>query len=340
MDTENKINQFTIILPVRNGGEYVKECIKSIQDQTVKRFDFIVLDNNSTDGTVDWIETLRDDRITIIRSDKDLTIEENWARTTSVAKTEFVTLIGHDDILMPDYLETMQELISKHPDASLYQTHFDYIDASGKLLNKCKPMDEIQHPHEFLSHFLCSMINTMGTGFMMRTVDYDRIGGMPSRYPNLLFADFELWIRLTQISYKATSFKNCFSFRLHTSMTTSSADIKLHKAFSIFIQFLTDLKSESPLLTEAIERYGIEFIDYYCKGLAHRLLRTPLKDRNNLSVKNYLETCKEYAAILVPDKKYDPFSKFNIRLAKQLDSFMVTRALFLLFKMIYKKPIY
>ena len=201
-------------------------------------------------------------------------------------------------------------------------------------------MDEKQQAHEFLGHFLCNLVDTMGTGFVMRSKDYDRIGGIPTRYPNLLFADFELWIKLTQLSYKATAFNTCFSFRLHQSMTTSSADIKFHKAFGIFVEFLANLKSESPLLKEAMERYGVEFIDFYCKGLAHRLLRTPIKLRNNLSVSTYLENCKKYATMLVPNETYNPTSKFSIRIAKQLDSFMLTRFLFLMFKMIYKKPIY
>ena len=114
-----KHNQFSIILPVRNGGEYVKECVHSILNQTLNDFNFLVLDNNSSDGTPEWIESLQDKRISVIRSAKDLSIEENWARTVPIPKNEFVTLLGHDDLLMPDFLKTMQDLILKHPDASL-----------------------------------------------------------------------------------------------------------------------------------------------------------------------------------------------------------------------------
>ena len=56
-------NSYSIILPVRNGGEYVKECINSILSQTYRDFDILVLDNNSSDGTVEWINTINDRRI-------------------------------------------------------------------------------------------------------------------------------------------------------------------------------------------------------------------------------------------------------------------------------------
>jgi len=79
-------NNFSIILPVRNGGDYVKECIHSLLNQTYTLYDIIVLDNCSTDGTVEWIESLYDPRIKIIRSDRSLSIEENWGRIKDVSK--------------------------------------------------------------------------------------------------------------------------------------------------------------------------------------------------------------------------------------------------------------
>src|SRR5882672_11129565 len=165
--------RFSIILPVRNGGHYVKECVASIQAQTLADFHLLILDNCSTDGTLQWLQSLGDSRIRIYPADRPLTIEENWGRITSIPKNEFITLIGHDDILDPHYLAVMDRLILQHPRASLYQAHFRYIDSKGETLKLCKPMDERQSPVEFLSFFLNGIIDTMGTGFMMRSADYD-----------------------------------------------------------------------------------------------------------------------------------------------------------------------
>ena len=81
--------KFSIILPVRNGGDYVKACINSILAQTVKDFNLLVLDNKSTDGTFEWITSLNDNRIKIFPSEESLTIEKNWSRITSIPKNEF-----------------------------------------------------------------------------------------------------------------------------------------------------------------------------------------------------------------------------------------------------------
>ena len=331
--------KYSIILPVRNGGEYVKECVRSILAQTYSDFRLQVLDNMSTDGTAEWINSLNDSRIQIYPSDKSLTIEENWSRITGIEKNEFITLIGHDDLLEPHYLGTMDRLINKHPNATLYQAHFNYIDSKGKLIRACKPMDEVQSASDFLSFFLCSMIDIMGTGFMMRSADYDDVGGIPPSYPNLLFADFELFINLTKKGYKATAYENAFSFRLHHSMTTTSSDMKFHAAFGKFIEYIVQLKQQDSQFESVINRYALDFLDYYSKGLSHRLLRTPGDKRHGKTVRSTLQLIKQYADMLVPGNSYEPEKQYSVRLARRIDDNTITRSLFLLFKKVRSKPV-
>ena len=126
--------KYSIILPVRNGGHYVKECVASVLTQTFTDFDFIILDNCSTDETLEWLNSINDNRIRIIPSKTPLSIEENWGRITRVDKNEFITLIGHDDLLYPDFLENINKLIEEFPNAGLYHTHFHFIDGTGKII--------------------------------------------------------------------------------------------------------------------------------------------------------------------------------------------------------------
>ncbi|HTR31921.1 MAG TPA: glycosyltransferase [Puia sp.] len=330
--------RYGVILPVRNGGQYVKECVGSIISQSLPGFDLLVLDNCSTDGTLEWLQSLSDQRIKLYPADRPLSIEENWGRIVSIPKNEFITLIGHDDILDPWYLETMDSLIRRHPEAGLYQAHFRYIDSQGATIRKCKPMDERQSSQEFLSFFLAGLIDNMGTGYMMRSAHYDEAGGIPP-YPNLLFADFELWIRLSLRGYKATAFRECFAFRQHQSTTTTSADSKYHLAFERFIGYLEQLVAEQPAMLESVERYGPTFLLDYCKGLSHRLLRTPLRKRNGKRVAAFIADCQSYGGRLFPDARFDPYRLFSLRLAREVDRWALTRALFLLFKRVYPKPV-
>ena len=326
------MNKYTIILPVHNGGNYIKECVNSILKQTLQNFNMIVLENNSTDGTLEWLNSLNNNRIVIYPSPNcTLTIEENWGRALTIPTNEFITLIGHDDVLLPDYLETMDKLISKHPNASLYQTHYKYINSEGEFVRHCLPMHEIQYSHEFLAcHFLQSM-DSMGTGYMFRKSDYVKVLGMPKNYPNLIFADYELWIRLTDISYKATSLNNCFLYRLHNSLSKTTNGMLYQTAFFEYLNFLLDIKEINVSIAKAIERYGHLFLNYYCEALSHRLLKTPTRLRT-ITIDDFVSDCQIFAKKLIPKQSFNPSSVFRIRVAMILDRNLIGRLIFKIYK--------
>jgi glycosyltransferase involved in cell wall biosynthesis len=331
--------KYSIILPVRNGGGYVRECVKSILAQTLPHFNLLVLDNCSTDGTLEWILSLQDKRIIAYPSTEPLTIEQNWARIVSVPKNEFMTCIGHDDILLPGYLEEMEAMIQLHPGASLYQTHFNFIDAKGNKIRESFPVDEVQSAPVFLEKLLTMRIDVNGTGFMTRSKDYEAVGGIPP-FPNLIFADFVLWLEITRISFKTTSPRNCFSYRLHQSMTAITSPAKFSAAFEIFIKYLHSLKNQDPALREVINSNAAAIIAFYCRSFSHKLLRTSLEKRNNLTVAAWIKKCAGYAELLVDNNSFDPVAIPGVQLAKIIDSNMVSRKLFLLFKKIYSKPVW
>jgi glycosyltransferase involved in cell wall biosynthesis len=330
--------KYSIVLPVRNGGSYVKECVQSILSQTLKDFELVVLDNNSTDGTTDWLRSLNDDRIILYLSENDLTIEENWARVLTVPKSQFCTLIGHDDLLEPHYLEVMDRLISKYPDASLFLTQFHLIDSKGAIIRKAKEVPERQSGPQFLQSLLQNKFDLMGTGFMMRSKDYEAVKGIPP-YPSLLFADFELLVELAGIGYLVADDQVCFSFRIHQSTTTRSSNITMQKAFDRLMHYLEKLRRKDRQMDQVIQGFGLEFLSVYCKGLTHRLLRTPVSKRDGLMVRDFLIQCRHYASILSPDKKFDPLSIPSVRLAAWIDASSISRKAFLMFKKIYSKPV-
>jgi len=249
-----------------------------------------------------------------------------------------MTLIGHDDVLDKDYLLTMNNLINKHPQSSLYQTHFRYIDSDGKIIGKCKPMAEVQAPSEVVHNFLCNKIDLMGTGFMMRSRDYDAIGGIPA-YPNLLFADMELWIELARKKYLAVAPDEVFSYRKHVSSTTSSSsDARFLSSFDRLVNYFSELKEKDPSVADVIERDSTELLRQYCQGLTHRLLRTPKKERQIARVADVINQFREYGKKL-GSKNFEPLNYESIKMGKMIDDNSILNFLFLAFKKIYNKPI-
>ena len=225
----------------------------------------------------------------------------------------------------------MNNLIQSHPSASLYQTHFQYIGSNGELLSNCKPMDEKQYVHEFLASYMCRLIDSTGTGYMIRSKDYDSLGGINLNYENLIFADFELWIKLMMISYKATSFEMSFKYRIHNSVSKVTGGQQYQQAFERFLQFIISLYEKDEKIRLTAERYGKDFLMYFCESLSHRILKTP-RNQREIVVKEFIEKCKFYAAIFIPGQNFEPEKKFKINIAKIFDSSDSGRLLFLFFK--------
>ncbi len=331
--------KYSIILPVKNGGDYIKECVNSILSQSFDDFELIILIHDTTDDTLNWLQSLNEKKIIIHYEDGVNGIIGNWQRILSIPKSEFMTIIGYDDLLDENYLQTIDSLVKTYPDASLYQTHFNYINSTGNHIKKCKSMPLKENATDFLKTFLTNSVDIMATGFMMRSKDYNAVGGIPP-YPNLLFADMELWFRLTQIGYKATAPNESFYFRIHQSTTTTSSDEKLQQAFERVIFFLESLKSDDEQIAKVIDDNAITFIHHYCKSLSHRLLRTDKKSRQGVSVATLIKKCKQYADVLLPGNDYDPVADYKVRLAKYIDSNLFLSKMFLMFRKIYNKPIY
>ena len=328
--------KYSIILPVFNGGEYLKLCVKSILGQTLNDFNLLVLDSGSSDGSIEWIESLNDDRIRVYPTEKRLTIEENWTRIKSVPRNEFMTIIGHDDLFDKNYLQKMDELINRYPGASLYQSHFRFIDGGGSVMRKCKPMSERIPPEELLKHFLTSSIDTMGTGFIMRSNDFDEVGGMPN-YPKLLFADMELWQRLTDKSFLAVEQAELFSYRRHSGATTASTEVSLiMQALQKFIDYLRELSARDSKYAQVIKDNGNTILKQYCQGLSHKVLRTSVAQRNNLTVAAVINEFRKLGKKLNIEPVFEPLDHFKIKLGKMIDSNAFLRTVYLSFRNLFR----
>jgi glycosyltransferase involved in cell wall biosynthesis len=189
--------------------------------QTYPHFDLLVLGNQSTDNTMDWLKTLKDERIRLFSSQVPLSIDESWARAKDVEKQEYMTLIGHDDTFDPNFLITVKALIDRNPDCALYQTGSRLINAEGKTVRACKPVPECESAAQYLESRFTFQRDVFGTGIVMRSADFDRLGGIP-RFEKLFFADDALWLSLLGKSFKATDPAERFAIRIHPKSESAS----------------------------------------------------------------------------------------------------------------------
>lgn len=263
------MTKFSVVLPVRNGWPYVKECVDSVLAQRYPHFDLVVLDNQSTDNTVPWLNSLSDSRIRLYSSPSSLSIVDSWRRVVGVERQQYMTLIGHDDLLDPGFLEAIKRIIDRYPDAKLYQTGSRLIDTFGKTIRSCRPVPIRETPAQYLQGRFTYKRDITGTGVVMRSADYDRVGGIPA-FERLFFADDALWLSLMQGGYKAFDPDELFSIRMHPkkeSTTQPSSWPSLLLGLNQFAEFLKACAASDRELSGAVAKEGATFMLRYHQNL-------------------------------------------------------------------------
>ena len=128
--------RLSVVMPARNAMPFVDEAVASILAQTHRDFEFVICDDNSSDGTLerlrDWAG--RDPRIRLFTSEKfnGPARSANWA--VSECGGELIARMDADDISHPERLARQLAVMERWPDASLVGALFDGIDAESRII--------------------------------------------------------------------------------------------------------------------------------------------------------------------------------------------------------------
>ena len=125
--------KFSVLLPTRNGGKYLKSCIESVLSQDYKDMELIVFDNANTDNTAEVVNSYSNDkRLKYYRTDSVVSVTDNWNNALKKSSGDYVLMMGDDDFLLPGYFDTLDKTIKENdfPDGiSYFGYSFIYPDA-------------------------------------------------------------------------------------------------------------------------------------------------------------------------------------------------------------------
>jgi glycosyltransferase involved in cell wall biosynthesis len=114
--------RYSVLLPTRNGGEFLRNCIESILSQDGD-FELVISDNANSDDTPAIVADYGSDpRVTAIRLDQAVPVTDNWNAAYARSSGDYLLMMGDDDYLLPGYFTRMDALLERHsmPDCVLY----------------------------------------------------------------------------------------------------------------------------------------------------------------------------------------------------------------------------
>lgn len=110
MEESSKCPKYSILLPVHNGGEYLRSCLRTILDQAYDDVEIIVSDDHSIDDTPAFLRKIHDSRVRVIGPQNRLSMAEHWDWVLGQARGQWMLFVGQDDGLQPYFFELADRL--------------------------------------------------------------------------------------------------------------------------------------------------------------------------------------------------------------------------------------
>ena len=204
----------SIVLPTYNGEEYISRAIQSIINQTYTNWELIIVNDCSTDSTLEIINNFskQDSRIKIINNDKNMKLPASLNRGFKEANGEYYTWTSDDNEYYPEAIEKMVNFLDEHRE-------YGMVYAICQLLNCPKDQidvwGEIPATVENLLEF-----SVCAACFLYRKTVAEEVGEYDTN--TFLAEDHDYWLRI-RLKYKIANINEVlYKYRLHSKSLTSS----------------------------------------------------------------------------------------------------------------------
>jgi len=183
--------EVTVLMTVYNGMPYLPLAIESILKQTWTDFEFLIINDCSTDNSRDVIQSYGDPRIRLLDNEENINQTRSLNRGLEHTRTELVARMDADDISHPKRLERQVAYLREHPEVVAVGTNLRFIDHKGKVTGQF-----IRPEHNLALRWMQLFSCPISCGAMMfrKSVVWDKLGGFD---PSISIAqDWELWSRV------------------------------------------------------------------------------------------------------------------------------------------------
>lgn len=195
MDKNIKQPLVTVLMPVYNGEKYLSEAIESILKQTYSNFEFLIIDDGSTDKSAQIISVFKskDRRIRVITHKRNKGLGDSLNEGISRSKGEFIARMDADDISLTDRLMEQVKIMLRQKNISLVGTRYAVIDQKGQF---------VRVEQSLLSNELLKKVILFRSPFCHGSVMIRKHLLTLEKYSlqKKHFEDYDLWARLSRIT--------------------------------------------------------------------------------------------------------------------------------------------
>lgn len=238
--------RLTVLMPTYNVASWVEEAIHSVLNQTYKDFELLVVDDGSTDDTLDHVRSIQDSRIRIAAFPDNVGLAENLNRGLDLINTELVARMDGDDIAEPDWLETGIKILDTHPEIGICSFGFQFFGTKTSLVR----FPELNEDSKAQMLFGCTVIVPV---FRKAVFTDNHLRYSTEAFPA---EDYSLWSYAYRVAQVYNVQRTLFHYRTHpTQISTARREAQIAKSNEVRLRMLEWL---SPDFTDEEKHYFLE----------------------------------------------------------------------------------
>ena len=216
MNGKLQVPLISVIMPVYNGEKYLRQAIESILAQTFSDFEFLIIDDGSSDGSAEILREyqVRDPRIIVHTQKENAGIITALNNGINLARGEYIARMDADDISLPERLERQVEFLETHPEVSVLSGSIQVIDQQGNRIST----RNLPRTKNLIIWSLCFFCPIVHPAVMVRREVLINIGGYRTVWSHA--EDYDLWERLSGKTQFANLPQLILRLRKHKSNIT------------------------------------------------------------------------------------------------------------------------
>ena len=215
---EYNMPKVSVIMPAYNAEQFIVDAINSILNQTFRDFELIIIDDCSSDKTVQKIKSFNDKRIRFFKNDSNQGVANTLNKGIEEAQGEYIARMDSDDISLPLRLEKQVQFLEMHLDIAIIGSDieiFGYEHGFRHFSNS---------PEQFKVDLIFNTCYAHPSVMMRRQVLMDNNFRYNPEYSKM--EDYDLWVRLSQ-KYKLSSISEVLlKYRVHSGQVTQKKTVE------------------------------------------------------------------------------------------------------------------
>ena len=203
--------EITVLMSVYNGEKYLRESIESILNQTYKNFEFLIINDASTDSSRDIILSYNDPRIRLVDNEQNIGLTRSLNKGLKLAMGEYIARMDADDISMPERFEKEIEFFENHPNHAVVGTFVKVIDEKSDVILSLK---KYVHDAQIRDYLKIDTHIAHGSAMIRKKCILD-VGFYNESM--IRSQDYDLWLRLSEKFMLANIPEYLYMWRKHNN---------------------------------------------------------------------------------------------------------------------------